>query len=118
LAGSGETGQRSIPGLDVAPVTTYRCGVRSRWLHGDLGWLRQNWYRVGRPDSVSRARGISIFVSEFGKSRHYDFFDLRDPMPFLAELRYTAQVVGKFVRAPSQQDSTGIHDKGVNRVEY
>jgi predicted ATP-grasp superfamily ATP-dependent carboligase len=90
---------RSITGLDVAPVTRYRCGVRSRWLYGDLGWLRQNWQRVGRPDGVSRARCIAAFVSEFGKSLHYDYFDLHDPMPFLAELRFTAHVLGKFLRA-------------------
>jgi predicted ATP-grasp superfamily ATP-dependent carboligase len=99
---------RSVTGLDVAPVTTYRCGVRTRWLFGDLGWVRQNWQRVGRPDGVSRARLIRIFVSEFGKCMHYDYFDLYDPMPFLAEQRYTAHMLGKFLRPRSQQESTHI----------
>jgi predicted ATP-grasp superfamily ATP-dependent carboligase len=99
---------RSVTGLDVAPVTTYRCGVRTRWLFGDLGWFRQNWQRVGRPDGLSRARCISTFVSEFGRCMHYDFFDLHDPMPFFAELRYTAHVLGKFLRPRNQQESTRI----------
>jgi hypothetical protein len=89
---------RSVMGLDVPPVTTYRSGVRSRWLHGDLRWLMQNWPRVGRPDGVSHARGVYTVLSEFGKGVHYDYFDPHDLRPFLAELRYTAHVLGKFRR--------------------
>ena len=99
---------RSVTGLDVAPVTTYRCGVRSRYLHGDLGWLKQNWQRVGRPDGVSHARAIGTFVSEFGKCMHYDYFDLHDLRPFLAELRYTAHLVGKNLSAVASKKSTRI----------
>lgn len=109
---------RSIVGLDLAPVTTYRCGVRTRWLYGDLGWFRQNWLRVGRPDGLSHARCISTFVSEFGKSRHYDFFDLHDPKPFLAELRYTAHVLGKFMRPVASKSPHAFRSKGVNRVQH
>jgi predicted ATP-grasp superfamily ATP-dependent carboligase len=87
---------RSVAGLDVAPVTAYRWGVRSRWLHGDLRWLMQNWRRVDRPDGVSHSRGIYTVLSEFGKCVHYDYFDRHDLRPFLAELRYTAHVLGKF----------------------
>jgi hypothetical protein len=77
----------------MAPVTTYRCGVRTRWLHGDLRWLRQNWQRSGRPDGMSHAAIIYAFTSEFIKSRHYDYFDRRDIKPFLAELRFTMHVL-------------------------
>jgi predicted ATP-grasp superfamily ATP-dependent carboligase len=87
---------RSLTGLDVAPVTAYRAGVRTRWLHGDLRWLMQNWKRVGRPDGVSHARGVYTVISEFGKCKHYDYFDWHDLRPFLAELGYTAHVLGKF----------------------
>ena len=86
---------RSATGLDVDPVTTYRYGVRTRWLHGDLRWLWQNWQRPGRPDSMSHARSIYTFISEFAKCRHYDCFDRRDVRPFLAELRYTMHVLRK-----------------------
>jgi predicted ATP-grasp superfamily ATP-dependent carboligase len=87
---------RLATALEIAPVTTYRSGIRTRWLHGDLRWLYQNWQRSGRPDGVSHARGIRVFVVEFGKSRHYDYFDLHDIKPFLAELRYTMHVFKKF----------------------
>jgi predicted ATP-grasp superfamily ATP-dependent carboligase len=82
-------------GLEMAPVTSYRYGVRTRWLHGDLRWLRQNWQRSGRPDGMSHAAIIYAFTSEFIKSRHYDYFDRRDIKPFLAELRFTMHVLMK-----------------------
>jgi predicted ATP-grasp superfamily ATP-dependent carboligase len=86
-------------GLGVAPVTTFRSGIRTRWLHGDLRWLWQNWTRTGRPDGVSRGRSIYIFIAEFAKSFHYDSFDARDIRPFLAEIRYTIGVLWKSSRS-------------------
>jgi predicted ATP-grasp superfamily ATP-dependent carboligase len=89
---------RWATGLEVvAPVTTYRCGIRTRWLHGDLRWLWQNWQRSGRPDGMSRARIIYAFTSEFTRSYRYDCFDRHDVMPFLAELRYTMGALRKFL---------------------
>jgi len=82
-------------GLEMAPVASYRYGVRSRWLHGDLRWLSQNWGRAGRPDSVPRLRAFYTVMAEFAKSFHYDYFDIRDLKPFLAELRYTMHVFSK-----------------------
>ena len=84
---------------DNEPVAGHRTGVRTRWLHGDLRWLLQNWKRTGRADSVSRLASIGIFLAEFGKSAHYDYFDHRDVRPFLAELRYTLHVLVKFGRS-------------------
>jgi hypothetical protein len=37
---------------------------------------------------VPVARSLWIFASEFFRSRYYDFFDLRDARPGIAELRY------------------------------
>ncbi len=82
-------------GQRVAPVHSYRCGVRTRWLHGDLRWLRENGERAGRPDSVSGARAAWAFTAEFARTRNYDYFDRRDLGPGLAELRNTVQVLGK-----------------------
>jgi predicted ATP-grasp superfamily ATP-dependent carboligase len=65
----------------------YRTGVRTRWLSGDVGWLRHSMVRVGRPDSVSRAQAFWLFASEFFRTRRYDFADRRDPRPALTELR-------------------------------
>lgn len=80
---------RWATGQEVTPVAGHRAGVRTRWLHGDLRWLKENWSRIGRPDSVSHARGVYTIVAEFGKSFHYDYFDRRDLKPFITELRYT-----------------------------
>jgi predicted ATP-grasp superfamily ATP-dependent carboligase len=86
---------RWATGQEVTPVTSHRTGIRTRWLHGDMRWLWQNWSRAGRPDGTTHARSICIFVSEFARSYHYDFYDRRDPKPFLAELRYTLRVLRK-----------------------
>jgi predicted ATP-grasp superfamily ATP-dependent carboligase len=82
-------------GLPVDRVEGYRTGVRTRWLHGELRWLRDNYRRVGRPDSVSRARALWIFASEFARTRHYDCFDPHDLRPIIADLRNTATIVLK-----------------------
>jgi predicted ATP-grasp superfamily ATP-dependent carboligase len=77
-------------GLPVDRSGGYRTGVRTRWLQGDMRWLMNNQRRVGRPDSVSRARGLWIFTTEFFRTRHYDCLDRRDLGPVLAELRIMA----------------------------
>jgi hypothetical protein len=77
-------------GLPVDRSDGYRTGVRTRWLQGDMRWLMNNQRRVGRPDSVSRTRGLWIFTTEFFRTRHYDCLDRRDLGPVLAELRIMA----------------------------
>ena len=88
-------------GGEVKPEMSYRTGVRTRWLQGDLRWLRENHGRAGRPDSVSRLRSYWIFTSEFARTWHYDFFDLRDPRPAIVELWSTAASGGRFFRRRS-----------------
>ena len=77
-------------GQPIEPVKSYRTGVRTRWLAGDLRWLWESVLEKGRPDTVSPARGIWTFTSEFFRTRHYDFVDRRDMRPALAEMRDTA----------------------------
>ncbi len=80
-------------GKGVDRVPSHRSGIRTRWLHGDLRWLRDNHSRAGRPDSMSGARAIWTFASEFARTRRYDYFDLRDLTPAIAEMRYTIAVI-------------------------
>jgi glutathione synthase/RimK-type ligase-like ATP-grasp enzyme len=82
-------------GQPIEPVKSYRTGVRTRWLAGDLRWLWEGALRSGRPDSVSPARGIWTFTSEFFRTRHYDFVDRRDMRPALAEIWDTAGIIRK-----------------------
>lgn len=77
---------RWATGLKVDRIDAYRAGVRMRWLQGDLRWLRENFRRAGRPDSVSRGRSFWIFGTEFARTRHYDFLDWHDLGPAKAEL--------------------------------
>jgi hypothetical protein len=83
---------RWAAGLPVATAGDFQA-VRTRWLRGDLRWLRENFYRVGRPDSVSRSRAFWDFGTEFLRSGHYDSVDWRDPRPIVTELRTTAHSV-------------------------
>jgi predicted ATP-grasp superfamily ATP-dependent carboligase len=78
---------RWASGQSVSRVEGYRTGVRTRWLHGDLRWLHENLFRNGRPDTVPRSRGLWLFASEFARTRHYDYIDVRDPGPAIAELQ-------------------------------
>ena len=82
-------------GQPIEPVKSYRTGVRTRWLAGDLRWLWESVLQPGRPDSVSPARGIWTFTSEFFRTRHYDFVDRRDMRPALAEIWDTAGIIRK-----------------------
>jgi predicted ATP-grasp superfamily ATP-dependent carboligase len=86
--------------LPVATAGDFKT-VRTRWLRGDLRWLRDNYFRVGRPDSVSRKRAFWDFGTEFLRSEHYDCFDWRDPGPIVAELRSTARSVRVASRRPA-----------------
>jgi predicted ATP-grasp superfamily ATP-dependent carboligase len=102
-------------GLPIDHVSGYRTGVRTRWLHGDLRWLRDNKRRVGRPDSMSRARALWTFATEFVRTRHYDCFDWRDLGPVIAELRTTAAAIRK--SRNRQSSSEEPHRKGALRVD-
>jgi predicted ATP-grasp superfamily ATP-dependent carboligase len=80
-------------GQPVRPVRSYRTGVRTRWLSGDMRWAWDSMFQYGRPDTVSPARSLWTFTSEFFRTRHYDYVDRRDLGPALAELRDTAAVI-------------------------
>jgi predicted ATP-grasp superfamily ATP-dependent carboligase len=80
-------------GGPIQPVLSYRTGVRTRWLSGDLRWLRSNLSGAGRPDTVSAPRAVGTFLSEFARTRHYDYIDRHDMRPALAELRQTAMII-------------------------
>jgi len=82
-------------GQPIDQVTSYRTGVRTRWLAGDLRWLWESVTEKGRPDSISAASGLWTFTSEFFRTRHYDFVDPRDMRPAFAEMGYTASIIKK-----------------------
>jgi predicted ATP-grasp superfamily ATP-dependent carboligase len=87
-------------GLPVGRAGGYRTGFRMRWLRGDMRWLRDNFRRTGRPDSMTRARALWAFASEFARTVRYDCLDWRDLRPMIAELRTTAASVRHGSRAP------------------
>ena len=70
----------------IRPMLSYKSGVRTRWLGGELQWLRANINQPGRPDTMSAPRAVWTFVSEFMRTRHYDYLDHSDVWPALGEL--------------------------------
>ncbi len=78
-------------GQPVQPVLSYRNGVRTRWLAGDMRWLWDSMMMQGRPDTKGRALSLGTFALEFLRTSpsHYDFFDLRDIRPAGASARDT-----------------------------
>ena len=69
--------------------STYRTGLRMRWLYGELRWLAENHAGAGRPDTVNTSRALFDFCLEFFRTYHYDAVDYRDVKPALIELLNT-----------------------------
>lgn len=97
LAGTLENANRSgvdfpllvwqwATGQPVQPMLTYRVGVRTRWISGDLQWLRANIEHPGRPDTMSVPRAFWTVLLDFFRTGHYDYLDCRDAWPALGEL--------------------------------
>lgn len=66
-------------GREVEPVTSYRVGVRTRWLAGML---------VGLPAYLRRPvrwKYLGSLARFYQQDLYYDDFSINDPMPFLAE---------------------------------
>jgi predicted ATP-grasp superfamily ATP-dependent carboligase len=82
-------------GLPVDRAGGYAAGMRMRWLRGDMRWLITNSRRVGRPDSMPRAKAFLAFATEFIRTRHYDCLDVRDLGPMMAEWRTAVASVRK-----------------------
>ena len=78
---------RWATGQPVEPVQTYRTGVRTRWLGGDLRWLFANILQPSRLERVPAIRALWQFTSEFARTRHYDYIDRHDMRPALAEIQ-------------------------------
>lgn len=80
-------------GQPIKPVRSYPAGIRTRWLAGDLRWVWDSMMQSGRPDTMSPARSLWTFTSEFFRTRHYDLIDAGDMRPALAEVRDTVAIV-------------------------
>jgi predicted ATP-grasp superfamily ATP-dependent carboligase len=63
--------------------SSYRTGVRVRWLAADVKWLLDNASQQGAPDTVAPRDAVSSFLKDFRKPTSYDYFDARDLRPAL-----------------------------------
>jgi hypothetical protein len=58
-----------------------------------MRWAWDSIFQYGRPDTVSPARSVWTFTSEFFRTRYYDYVDLRDMKPAIVEMRDTLGVI-------------------------
>jgi predicted ATP-grasp superfamily ATP-dependent carboligase len=77
-------------GEKVAPQLSYRSGVKSRWLLGDLDHLmmRLKHSENSSGDGSSRLRACLKFLKLYEKDMHYEVFKLDDPRPGWVETRH------------------------------
>jgi predicted ATP-grasp superfamily ATP-dependent carboligase len=101
-------------GQQVQRSTSYRVGIRTRWLQGDIWWLGANLSRVGRPDSEPIGRALLLFIGEFVRTRRYDYFNLRDPKPGLTELLQCVKSVFRFTGMILTRKSPAAEYTGVS----
>ena len=92
---------RMALGEKVAPVTSYREGIRSRWLLGDLDhllWILRapHDYRDRNPELPGRLRAITRFLVPWHFGERLSVFRPSDPRPFLRECKdWIAAVLGR-----------------------
>lgn len=85
---------------DVAPVTSFKTGVVTRWMGGDLVALPSRLRR-----SHQKLRVLSDFMFPATPSTLYDDFTLTDPLPFVA---WSADAVYRAIKFRSTQAAS--HD--------
>ena len=89
--------------LPIAPIRTYRSGVRMRWLGGDIIWLRQTLRDQGRPDVMPAGRALATFARDCFRPTAYDYVSVSDILPaFVATAGFVAWASSR-VRAPRQR---------------
>jgi predicted ATP-grasp superfamily ATP-dependent carboligase len=97
-------------------ATSYKVGVKSRWLLGDLDHLLQRLFKSDAalslpPDSPTKLKTLIDFCRFFQRNTRYEVNRLDDPSPFYYELRqYLA-----YLLFPTRQD-TGNLRYGTGRL--
>jgi predicted ATP-grasp superfamily ATP-dependent carboligase len=78
-------------GCPPGPRPPYRVGLKNRWLLGDLDHLLARLRRTDEyalPEGApSRGQVVADFLKLAGRGLRYDVIRLRDPLPFIHELR-------------------------------
>ncbi|MFZ5621043.1 MAG: ATP-grasp domain-containing protein [Pseudomonadota bacterium] len=80
----------SLVNPNLEPVLTYRVGVRTRWLWGDIDALFIRLFRSGKgldlaPGAPSRGRYLLEFLKSFGPITRLEVERVRDPGPAIYE---------------------------------
>lgn len=105
-------------GCPPGPRPPYRVGLKNRWLLGDLDHLlarlRGTHDHVLPDGAPSRGQVVTDFLKVAGRGLRYDVIRLRDPLPFIYELRsYLAGAIAGAARqiqaARTQQREVPTH---------
>lgn len=73
-------------GEKIEPILDYQKGVKSRWVLGDIAWLKSIWFAKNvlakRP---SRLKSLLEFLWLFFQKTYSDYFKMDDPLPAFVE---------------------------------
>jgi predicted ATP-grasp superfamily ATP-dependent carboligase len=102
-------------GCSPGPAPAYRVGLRSRWLLGDvdhlLARIRGTHERLLPEGAPSRRQAVTDFLKLAGRGLRYDVLRLRDPRPFVYELR--SYLAGALAGAARQVHAARTHQREV-----
>jgi predicted ATP-grasp superfamily ATP-dependent carboligase/CelD/BcsL family acetyltransferase involved in cellulose biosynthesis len=84
---------------DLTAHTSYRVGVRDRWLWGDFDSLLQTLRRWAGPADLRPPRGptVAAFMKFFAADQYYDNPKWDDPWPFATETAQRLRSLGRLV---------------------
>lgn len=105
-------------GCHPEPVVSYRTGIRSRWLLGDLDQLLTRLRRPRRKlalphGAVGRLRALLDFLVLWHPGDRTEVFRWRDPAPFVHELsEWIRNTIRPTVRKPSESGQGAIRPRG------
>ncbi len=71
---------------DVSPVTSYKVGIKDRWLEGDIHHLYNVFRHKFGIQYPSRLRTLLNFSKIYDSNLYYDCYDPEDPLPFFVSL--------------------------------
>ncbi len=103
---------------DVAPVRSYRIGVRCRWMLGDFRHLLEVW--KGKPEGFpgpfpTRLRALWNFLKPAPGTFH-DNFTLRDPLPEIGDwMEFAVRRLPEALRKKSSKQHEMHAQRGYSR---
>jgi len=111
-------------GKKVSSNNSYKIGIKTRWLLGDLDYLYMRLFKNKSnlpPNYPSKLKCILEFLKFYDRNTKYEIESLYDPKPFLCELKqYIREIFRSKTSSPLNKLSNSINPnnalKGMSHV--